>query len=102
MPRRLCLLALTLKKCRDAECADTAFCRRQAALQGVSVATRPQMECPQHHRTTNHRLIQWRVNQLDGALWRQRRRRCREDGGMVCGATGTGTLFVRTLFAEVY
>jgi len=37
------------------------LCRRQAALHGVSGATRPQRECPQRHRATNHCLIQCRV-----------------------------------------
>jgi len=53
--------------------------RRQAALHGASGAPRPQMECPQQHRATNHCLIQWRITELYSAQWCRRRRRCRED-----------------------
>jgi len=55
------------------------LCRRPAALHGASGATRPQMECPQRRRTTNHRIFRWRVTELYAAPWRRRRRRCRED-----------------------
>jgi len=39
-------------------------------LHGASRATRPQVECPQRHRATNHRLMQWRVTELYDAQWR--------------------------------
>jgi hypothetical protein len=42
------------------------LCRRQAPLQGVSGATRPQIICPQRHCASSHRLIQWRVTELYG------------------------------------
>jgi hypothetical protein len=51
------------------------LCWRQAALHGASGATHPQMGCPQRHRATNHRLLQWRVTELYDAQWRRRRRR---------------------------
>jgi len=66
-------------KCRDAECADTAFCLRQAALQAASVATRRNMICPQRCCATIQGLITWRVTELYGAQWRRRQRRRRED-----------------------
>ena len=53
-------------KLRGAECAETA-CRRQAALQGASGATRPQIICPQRRCANNRRLITWRVTELYGA-----------------------------------
>ena len=86
MPRRWCLLGfMTGWKFRGAECADTA-CRRQAALQGASGATRPQMKCPQRRCANNRRLMTWRVIELYGAQWRRRRRRCRE-GGLLGGSS---------------
>jgi hypothetical protein len=71
---------LTGCKFRGAECADTA-CRRQAALQGASRTTRPQMICTQHRcAKNNRRVMTWRVTELYDAQWRRRRRRCREVG----------------------
>ena len=53
--------------------------RRQAPLHRASEATRPHITCPQRHRANNRRLIIWRVTELYGTQWRQRRRRCLED-----------------------
>jgi hypothetical protein len=64
---------------RGAECADRA-CRSQAALQGASRTTRPQMICPLRRCANNRRLMAWRVTELHGAQWRRRRRGRRADG----------------------
>jgi hypothetical protein len=53
--------------------------RRQAALHGVSAATRLQTKCPQPHCASIHRLIQWRATERFGAQRRRRRQRCFED-----------------------
>jgi len=73
MPRRLCR---EVRKSRDCDCPHRV-CRRQAPLHGASGARRPSMECPQRHDAITQRLITWRVNELYGAHWLQRRRRCR-------------------------
>jgi len=57
------------------------LCRSQAALHGASGAPRPQMECPQRHHATNHRIKTWRVTELYGVQRRRFRRRCTEDCG---------------------
>ena len=78
---------------RGAECAETA-CRRQAALQGASGATRPQITFSQRRCANNRRLVTWCVTELYSAQWR--RRSCREDG--LLGGTNAHTSEGRSSF----
>jgi len=92
MPRRLCFWVcqtgrLDIQRLRMRR---HRLCRRQAALHGASGAPRSQMECPQRHRATNHRLMNWCVTELYGAQWHRRRRRCREDR-VLCADRPTGS-----------
>jgi len=72
LPRRLCILGLTVQRRRVRR---HRLCRRHTTLRGASEATRPYIlrRC-----TSIHRLVSWHVTQLYGAQRRRRRRRCRE------------------------